>query len=419
MHEVRTWSVAELVTHIDSLTALCLAGRRRTAMALAEAQPNALARALGLAAVFAALNQPDAMAAAVRNAATLAPGHTLVLQAEGMLAALRGDGADAVAKARASVDVSTSDATGVRAQVGLARMLLLHGQVDSAARREGLALLGNLVRYGKDTDAFMTYAGVLQQEGGSPTFEDAARVFVANPRDPRAMQWVLGSFREQAWALGVATLADHVRYTTTSLELRYMAGLLRLASSLYMGRTPWAALLPVTDTVRDEVWQDSLPMPPLARLTLANLLIDLGRFEDAQRLCDEVRDRMGNPEGFAQHHYLEGRLAQTRGDHATAFHHYAEAFDIWPEHLDAACNALDLALAANDANGLAKTAHMLARIPETLRRTHVQLSYNEARWHEAEGRRAAALVVVDALAEAPLGHMGGPVMALRERLGGA
>lgn len=418
MDDERVWSVSELVTHIDAMTSICLGGRRKMAMALAEAQGDPLARALGLAAVFAALNQPDLMADAVRNAMAIAPGHTLVLQAEGMLAALRGDSAEAVVKARASVDVSDPDATGVRAQVGLARMLLLHGLVDSAARREGVALLGDLVRYGKDADAFVTYAAVLKQDGASPSFEDAAAIFAANPRDPRAMQWLLGTFREQAWSLGVAALADHVRNTTASAELRYMAGLLRLASSLYMAHTPWAALLPVTDTLSEEVRRDSLALPPLAQLTLASLFIDLGRFTEAQRLCDRVRNRMGNPEGFAHHQFLDGRLAQARGDDARAIQHYAEAFDIWPEHLDAACNAVDLALSANDPKGLAMTGNVLARIPETVRRTHLQLSYNEARWHAAEGRKAAALAVIDALAEAPLGPLGGPVMALRERLGG-
>jgi len=418
MADDRVWSVAELVTHIDALMALCLAGRKKTAVALAEAEANPLARALGLASVRGALNQPDAMAEAVAEATALAPGHTLVLQAEGILAALRGNTAQAVAKGRASVDASASDATGVRAQVGLARMLLLHGQSDPGARSEGLTLMGSLVRYGKDADALMTQAGEFQRSGGNVSFEDVAGAFVASPRDPRSMQLLLNSYREHSWPLGVAALADHMRHTTESAELRYMSGLLRLASSLYLGHTQWATLLPVTDELSAEIWRDSTRMPPLARLTLVSLLIDLGRLPDAQRLLDELRDRMGNPEGFAHHHHLEGRLAQTQGDFERAMGHYAEAFDIWSEHLDAACNYVDLALSGGDPARIAVIGSILDRIPVAVRRSHLQLSYNEARWHAAQGRDAAGLVVVDALLEAPLGPLTEHVLALRDRLSG-
>jgi tetratricopeptide (TPR) repeat protein len=373
-------------------------------------------RALGSGAVYAVLGDVLALEGAVKSAVDLAPGTALVLQAEGILASLKGDTKGALSKAQEALDATSTDAASGRAQLGLARTMLAVGATDPAVGAEGMQLFEDMAKYGRDPDAHLQLAAELGEKGVSSVFEHLAAAFVARPRDPSAMRELMQVFRTHGWPVGVGLVARHMRQDATTPDIRLISHLVDLAVGVYLKGASWGGLLPFADADYHSAMQASAEFSGLVRCTVASLLIDHGRFQDAGRLLTEITTVLGTPEGYAHHAFMEGRLEQAKGNFPAAVEHYARAFDIEPSHLDAACNFVDLTFTQPTPEALEAIGAVLLAIPIVARRNHLQLSYNEALWREARGETVEALKVADALLEGPLGGLAAHVGTLRARL---
>ncbi|MEO1273044.1 MAG: hypothetical protein AAFX99_33570, partial [Myxococcota bacterium] len=198
-----------LANHIDELTLLTLGGRVSTALALAQAETDPLTHALGTAAVYASIGELDPLVEAVEAAVNLDHKHSLVLQAQAIALAIQGDTASAVQKATDAATSATSSIEATqRAQLGLARMMLLDGIKNPNSRQEGLELLKSMANYGKDADANLILADELGME---TKFTYLAAAFMHNPRDPRSMQQLTELFKEQSWPVGLGIVCRHIR----------------------------------------------------------------------------------------------------------------------------------------------------------------------------------------------------------------
>ena len=407
---------AALTRFVDDLSQLALGGRARTAMSIAESAEDPLWRALGTAAVYAILGNVTALEGAVQSAVALAPNTTLVLQTEGVLASLKGDMSLSVAKAKDALSATQGGDPSGRAQLGLARTMLLAGATDPALRAEGMELIQSMARFGQDPDAHLQLAVELGAEGVSDVFEHLAAAFVVRPRDPNAMRELMKVFKAQGWPVGAGLLARHVRETAATSETRLISHLIDLAVGIYLRGTSWSGLLPYTDADFASAIKASTEFSCQVQCTMASLLIDHARFEDANKLLTAASMTRSMSGDYAQHAFMLGRLQQAMGDLEVAAKSYAEAFDIDPTLLDAACNFADLSLAEPTPDALDAVGKVLLAIPIAARRNHLQLSYNEALWREARGEKGEALMVIDALIEGPLGALASHVGTLRARL---
>lgn len=300
--------------------------------------------------------------------------------------------------------------------LGASRARLAVGATDPAVRAAGLQLFQDMAKYGQDPDAHMQLAAEFGAEGVGSVFEHLSAAFVARPRDPNPMRELMQVFQAHGWPVGVGLVARHMRQDGTSPDVRLISHLVDLAAGVYLKGASWGGLLPFADADYHSAMEASAEFSGLVRCTVVSLLIDHERFQDAGTLLAEITPVLGTPEDFGHHAFLKGRLHQAMGDLAAATESYALAFDIDPGHLDAACNFVDLTLTQPTPEALEAIGKALLAIPIVARRNHLQLSYNEARWREAQGETTEGLKVVDALLEGPLGDLAAHVGTLRARL---
>lgn len=397
--------------YVDALTKLCMQGHAQFARSHAEAliEADPVMGHLGRATVAGMTGDVAAARASVDAAARIAPEHPGVLQARAIVSALSGDGAGAVQAARTAARMDPS----ARSRNGLARMLLSVGQ-----QAEAVVILEALVAECDDPDAHMQLAEEKKAADENASLKHLVDAFLAAPSDPRAMQSLMQILRNNAWPIGVAILARHLRTQAFNPGFRFVVDLLGIGALEYLRNTPWEGLVETPDSVYAKALLAAREVPIGAQAELAGLLIDRSRLADARTLLRSIGSMAATAAERSRHAFLDGRLAAAEGDSGRAAANYRAALTHDPLNTDAATNLVDLLIASGRPEALVEVGSVLAAIPEVVRRQELALTYNEAVWCEARGDKQRALALVRFLREGPLERFESGVGAMQLRLEG-
>lgn len=342
------------------------------------------------------------------------------------LAVFARDAEAALKNARRALELAPSSAV---PHHYLATAYLLAGDPDSAVRhaREAIerdrslrsrsGLGGVLLAAGRPADAIPVLQQVIAEDPGNAEallnlgtahlqtsqYGEAlvayARAFDADPTDQRPLQSLIHMYAEIGKWLGAVAALEMSRKgeppdeVSVALDI-VLVHLMKLIASKYPERN----VSEDADQPIDNLLRSAARRPPRVQLVVARTLVDFGRLDDARTMVERLGKQALGDTDRGDLRYLDGLLAERRGDKRRALELYVESLEADARRSDACANAISLLLEEGTPDAFAHIADLVTIVPDEDKARSPELLFNEGVYHlraghPGEARRALERVL--------------------------
>ena len=385
-----------------------------TALVESVRQSDPLSYELGQFSLAAARQDEVACMAHAQRAQSIAPTSPVAHDYLAVAHQMNGDRDAAVAAAQQAVALGG----GAKSRASLGSLLLINDRAaeavtvlrqalaEDARHADALLLLGTAyAKLGEYGDAISTWA----------------RAFDVRPEDTRPIRNLMDMFADVGRWMGAIAALDLSRRGTPPAEVELALDLVQVnLVRLVMERFPARKEVEDADGQTDKLLKSAARRPARVRLSVARVLLDLDRKEEAQALVASLAKEPLAAEDRAIVRYLEGVFAEARKDRDAAMDAYLDALELSNLRADACANAISLLLAEDGAEALRQIESLLAHVDEAHKASSPELLFNEAIYFTRVGREVEARRNFERVIIIGRGEGGAATMAVEalKRLGG-